>query len=314
MDFDGKYGNQCVDLFRFYLRDVLNVPQPGGVRGAKDLAKNYDPKNFRWVKNVKGDGKVPNPGDIVIWDGDFGHVGVAIEANPKANYFYSFDINFPQQGYLDDKGNFIGTGVAHKQKHLWTEAILGWLQPLKNDKPINTQPPTSDMVCHTKEKNEELITKATWYDNNFDRVEDLKNVKIEHEQFEKTINHRLETLAQNLGTINDWDEVVNASARFKSLDEKNLELQDKLDREIQAHKATVLDYQNKLQILKDEMVELKKNQAKELELLQTQHSKEIDTISARVDKEINELEKAKQEYEVTNKFIGWIKKLFKKGE
>ena len=42
VDWDGAYGGQCVDLFRQYLNDVLNFPQPRGVVGAADFWTNYD--------------------------------------------------------------------------------------------------------------------------------------------------------------------------------------------------------------------------------------------------------------------------------
>lgn len=40
VDFDGMYGNQCVDLYRQYCKDVLNVPQSPSVPGAKDIIDN----------------------------------------------------------------------------------------------------------------------------------------------------------------------------------------------------------------------------------------------------------------------------------
>lgn len=42
VDFDGHYGDQCVDLFRLYVKEVLKQPQPKGVAGAKDFWTNYE--------------------------------------------------------------------------------------------------------------------------------------------------------------------------------------------------------------------------------------------------------------------------------
>jgi hypothetical protein len=36
-DYDGHYAGQCVDLFRFYVKEVLNRPQPRSVKGARDF-------------------------------------------------------------------------------------------------------------------------------------------------------------------------------------------------------------------------------------------------------------------------------------
>lgn len=133
MDFDGKYGNQCVDLFRFYLRDVLKIPQPPGVGGAAELFTNYNPAFFERIFNAPG--IVPDPGNIAIWgpsgNNEFGHVAVVTQADAKSLEFESFDINYPSEGYKNSSGIFIGTGRAHLQKHIWTENILGWLKPLK---------------------------------------------------------------------------------------------------------------------------------------------------------------------------------------
>ena len=37
VDFDSKYGAQCVDLYRAYCRDVLDIQQTPAVAGAKDI-------------------------------------------------------------------------------------------------------------------------------------------------------------------------------------------------------------------------------------------------------------------------------------
>lgn len=88
-DFDGAYGTQCVDFFRYY-NQYLGFQQPpslstnGGSGGAKDLwensaqrsamSKNYNPIN----KNQKS-----QMGDVVVFNGNlgagYGHVGVVIE-------------------------------------------------------------------------------------------------------------------------------------------------------------------------------------------------------------------------------------------
>jgi hypothetical protein len=40
-DFDGKYGSQCVDLYRMYVKEVLGYPQSPPVEGAKDIWNTY---------------------------------------------------------------------------------------------------------------------------------------------------------------------------------------------------------------------------------------------------------------------------------
>ena len=35
VDFDGAFGAQCVDVFRQYCKDVLEIPHTGAVEGAR---------------------------------------------------------------------------------------------------------------------------------------------------------------------------------------------------------------------------------------------------------------------------------------
>lgn len=57
VDYDGAYSAQCVDLFRQFNKEVLEIAQPRGVNGAKDFWKNYstDPNlynNFDKIANT----------------------------------------------------------------------------------------------------------------------------------------------------------------------------------------------------------------------------------------------------------------------
>lgn len=97
IDFDGAYGGQCVDLFRFYNRDVLEIaqPKPGN---AKDFWGNYtsDPNlynNFERIANTPT--FVPIEGDVMIWgNGKYGHIAVCT-GDGDTNWFNSFDQNYP---------------------------------------------------------------------------------------------------------------------------------------------------------------------------------------------------------------------------
>ena len=85
VDFDGVYGAQCVDLFRYYCEEVLQIPHTGSCAssgGAKDLFLDYskmplEQKYFNAIRttNVKY-------GDVVIWGktdkNKYGHVAIAI--------------------------------------------------------------------------------------------------------------------------------------------------------------------------------------------------------------------------------------------
>ena len=84
VDFDGAFGAQCVDLFRQYVKDVLNIQEHTGScstsGGAKDLFLDYakmpvEKKYFARITN-----KSFVPGDVLVWDGSesnrYGHVAV----------------------------------------------------------------------------------------------------------------------------------------------------------------------------------------------------------------------------------------------
>lgn len=81
VDFDGVYGAQCVDLFRQYCKDVLNIPHTGAVGGAIELYTKYDllPVEKKYFDKVY---KTIYSGDVVIFNktekNEFGHVAIVL--------------------------------------------------------------------------------------------------------------------------------------------------------------------------------------------------------------------------------------------
>lgn len=127
VDFDGYYGDQCVDLFQFYNRDIVGAPVVGG--NAIDIPNTY-PKNFyTWIPNTPTN--VPEPGDVIIWGakvGPYGHIAIFLKGD--ATSFTSLDQNWP-----------VGS-IVHEQNHKYTEGVIGWLHPTKTQA---TQPSTTNM-------------------------------------------------------------------------------------------------------------------------------------------------------------------------
>jgi hypothetical protein len=107
LDYDGKYGCQCKDLFSFYNEEV--VENPHYVRGnAINLWDNAPKEYYQKVGS-------PKKGDVVIWNyRPYGHVGVYVEGTTGS--FTSFDQNYPP-----------GT-PCHLQKHKYVN-IVGYLRP-----------------------------------------------------------------------------------------------------------------------------------------------------------------------------------------
>lgn len=115
IDFDGSFGNQCVDLYRQYCKDVLNIPQTPLVVGAKDIWTGITP-DFDKVSNTPTG--VPSKGDIVIWGSSFGPYGhVAVFVTGDSNKLTCFSQN-------DPSGALCGLKEYKSYK-----GVLGWLRP-----------------------------------------------------------------------------------------------------------------------------------------------------------------------------------------
>ena len=84
VDFDGVYGPQCVDLFRQYAKEVLNIPVHTGLckttGGAKDLFLDYEKMPNEKKYFVRLPKKNPIAGDVLIWDSSnmYGHVAICL--------------------------------------------------------------------------------------------------------------------------------------------------------------------------------------------------------------------------------------------
>jgi hypothetical protein len=123
IDYDGKYGFQCTDLMRQYLKEVcgfspyIAVPS---VTYAKEIYAKAKPTFFEKIPN--GEKNFPEKGDIVVWKfypgvtGWPGHVAVNITGAPMN--LISFDQNWK-------------TGTpCHRQLHNY-KGVIGWLKPKK---------------------------------------------------------------------------------------------------------------------------------------------------------------------------------------
>jgi len=113
VDFDGKYGAQCVDLYRAYCRDVLDIQQTPAVAGAKDIITKPG------VLEVTRDSALADysRGDILVWDATnsnkYGHVAILV-----AVYNTKYFIVFEQDGFKQD-----GARLAFRSR----EGLLGCL-------------------------------------------------------------------------------------------------------------------------------------------------------------------------------------------
>lgn len=118
IDFDGYYGDQCMDLMHQYLSEVLGLTDgrilaaPNAKTVYTNFANVFGHERFERIANTPNG--VPQKGDIVFWgNGTAGHVAIYRDGNVYS--FTSFDQNYP-------------TGSkCHLQKHDYT-GVLGWLR------------------------------------------------------------------------------------------------------------------------------------------------------------------------------------------
>lgn len=113
VDFDGKFGPQCVDLARQYYSEVLDVPQFPPVEGAKDIIKNPGK-----LKVIKEDALADYfSGDVLIWGASrtnqYGHVAILVSI-----YNTKYFIVLEQDGFKQD-----GCKLAFRSR----ENLLGGL-------------------------------------------------------------------------------------------------------------------------------------------------------------------------------------------
>lgn len=107
VDWDKAYGYQCVDLFRQYCKDVLNIEQCPSVDGAKDLWENHG-----CLKQTTGSYA---PGDVLIYgatkSNPYGHVCILVSLLDSDTFIVFEQNGFEQTGAkltVRDKTNLLG--------------------------------------------------------------------------------------------------------------------------------------------------------------------------------------------------------------
>lgn len=115
LDWDGAYGAQCTDAYRYYLRDVWQVPQTPTVKGAYQIFNTLPPTFDKFTSGI------PQRGDVITWSEAYcpnGHVAMVETADSKG--FTSFEQNNPIEAPC-------GTH-SHNYKY-----VIGWFRPKKGN-------------------------------------------------------------------------------------------------------------------------------------------------------------------------------------
>lgn len=119
VDYDGRFGAQCVDLFRQYCKDVLGIPHTGGVEGAAELYTKYEsmPLEQKYFNKLVYAGGKPGTGDVVIFaptkSNKYGHVAIVLDASTEKITV------FEQDGFKQDGAHIGSWGYAR---------VLGFLR------------------------------------------------------------------------------------------------------------------------------------------------------------------------------------------
>lgn len=127
INFDGAYGNQCMDVYRQYVKECLGCPQSPVVTGAKNVWNTYLKDYFDRITNDPNDlTLMPQNGDIVIWNvGNYGHIAVCESATGTT--LTCFEQNWTEGD---------GSGVSEIRKHSNYNGVLGWLRFKKQETDI----------------------------------------------------------------------------------------------------------------------------------------------------------------------------------
>jgi len=122
VDFDGRYGVQCVDLFRQYCKDVLNIPHTGGVIGASELYTKYEamPLEQKYFEKIEFKGTPPIAGDVVIFKptkkNGFGHVAIVLSVDNLSMTVFEQD-GYAQTGaYITERKYYNALGFLRKRR------------------------------------------------------------------------------------------------------------------------------------------------------------------------------------------------------
>lgn len=220
IDYDGSYGNQCMDVYRQYVKEVLLCPQSPPVQGAKNVWDTYLPEYFERIANSPTG--VPQQGDIVIWGmNPYGHIAICDHASTST--LTCFEQNWTELN---------GSGVTEIRLHGNYNNVLGWL---RFKKPITSSEPTMTeqervMLQFIKDNKitEGMLRQGQGYitDNIDKKVQDLEDANFKLQQ---QVSDLTEKLINEKKSSSGWHSALNtANLEIKSLRNELLSATDKL--------------------------------------------------------------------------------------
>lgn len=180
---------QCVDLANLYLREVLSLPIIAWTN-AIDFPKKAGDKYDYILNTPEG---VPQRGDLVVFDGKYGHISIFVEGNTKR--FTSFDQNFP-------------TGSpAHLHEHNYTNPrVLGWLRPKPQEQMVTLSLTELDKMRRDRDEH--------WNDLQ-NTLQDLARCNETTDNLNNLLNDKNNQIAELQGQISSLSTQLSACQQEK---------------------------------------------------------------------------------------------------
>jgi len=256
IDWDKAYDGQCVDLFRQYNHEVLEINQPKGVVGAADFWAAYDTDsvlNTNFDKIPNSETFIPIEGDVAIWNkkmgGGFGHISVCT-GKGDLNTFESFDQNWSKISYCELVTHTYSSfyGVFRPKKTIETPYAQ-----LQSDL-AEQQKQVSNLQTQVNGLLENIKAWETKYNEcNTQRIEATSS----SDGFRRQLNDFVAQLATKLGTRQETAEILASVDTCLTFEDANIELQKRLAKEEADHQAAISSLESKIASLETQLASLK---------------------------------------------------------
>lgn len=125
VDFDKKYGAQCVDLFNFYNAEVVGAPFIGtpATGGARDLYEHDSPVRAQHYKKLAANSQLQT-GDVLV----YGEPNGRYIENGRVIFLGHVRMYIGDGRYIEQNGKIAGKTIVDSDK---VGGLLGILRPLR---------------------------------------------------------------------------------------------------------------------------------------------------------------------------------------
>lgn len=213
IDFDGAYGNQCVDLVNQYARDNGLPTFTGGA--AADMFGQH-PEAYDWVQNTLS--AVPPAGAIVVWNrgiGPYGHIAIARVGSTNTNLLTE-DQNWNGHPYVEavnhNYNNVIGWGIP-KTLNKGTDDMITDNEKDKVLKMGLQREPLPEELNNKDYNNASLLINTVWNnggETNFKNSKQLsQDLSRANEKIDK-LQTQINDLTAKIGTGSSDTQLLNS--------------------------------------------------------------------------------------------------------